>query len=88
MKESIYGLISELLTSSQEFNTSLELMQEFAFIGEAAIGFDNWRCRNKFQSLNHPEVCEIISLNIPAQVHAFRPLLVLVTGDVGTSSRT
>ena len=56
---------------------------DFRFI----IGFDNWRHRNKFQSLNHPEVCEIISLNIPAQVHAFRPLLVLVTGDVGTSSR-
>ena len=36
MKETIYGFISELLTSSEEFNTSLELMSESAFIGEAA----------------------------------------------------
>ena len=28
VKETIYRLISELLTSSEEFNTSLELMQE------------------------------------------------------------
>ena len=34
--ESIYWQISELLTTSNEFNTSLELMGESAFIGEAA----------------------------------------------------
>ena len=36
VKETIYRLISELLTSIEEFNTSLELMQESAFIGDAA----------------------------------------------------
>ena len=36
VKETIYRLISELLTSSEEFNTSLELMQESTFIGDAA----------------------------------------------------
>ena len=36
VKEAIYRLVSELLTSSEEFNTSLELMQESAFIGNAA----------------------------------------------------
>ena len=36
VKESIQGLMSELLTTSNEFNTSLELMGESAFIGEAA----------------------------------------------------
>ena len=36
VKENIYGLISELITTSHEFNTSLELMGESAFIGEAA----------------------------------------------------
>ena len=36
VKESICRLMSELLTTSNKFNTSLELMGESAFIGEAA----------------------------------------------------
>ena len=36
LKEATYKLVSELLISSEEFNTSLELMQESAFIGDVA----------------------------------------------------
>ena len=36
LKEATYKLVSELLISSEEFNTSLELMQDSAFIGKVA----------------------------------------------------
>ena len=36
VKEATYRLVSELLISAEELNTSLDLMQDSAFIGEAA----------------------------------------------------
>ena len=36
VKEATYKLVSELIVSSEEFNTSLDLMLDSAFIGEMA----------------------------------------------------
>ena len=89
VKKTIYGLISELLTSSEEFNTSLELMQESAFIGDAAtrVVTDNMVKPQDIHNKYKADVETLIAA-LEREISITREEKVVVRADSRESSRT
>ena len=89
VKEATYKLVSELLTSSEEFNTSLELMQESAFIGDEAarVVIDN---KVKPQEIHqkYKSETETLITALEKEISISREEKIIVTADSRGSSRT
>ena len=88
VKEEIYGLISELITTSHEFNTALELMGESAFIGEAAAKVvEDHMVNPKEIHLKHKNKREVQINALEEEVSITREDKVVVRVDSRGSSR-